>query len=366
MKNDAVNDAAAARAEPFAGATLFGAGPLSDALPALRKGTLLHAGPPLGKDPIPAALRNAVIQAMLFEGMAATETEATRRFDAGAITLEPAQDHGVVTPLAQVVSASMPVLHVGSADHVVFAPVTEGAPPALRFGNTQPACLDNLRTWRRIVLEQLRGVLARAPIPIQAVIQEALENGDECHSRTAAANRALSRRCMDAALRERLDANPSFVLPVIMAGCAWMLQRGPGEIRAAGGNGVRFGLKFKNEAEWRSIPADSPIGTRLPGREHAPVLGAIGDSAIVDLCGLGGQALAFAPALVEEWSDLLPADWRDYPNLLDPRGGLDTRLVAQRGLTPIVHLAMLDGDGRLGLVGRGFYRPSADLFARRT
>ena len=51
------------------------------------------------------------------------------------VRLEPAQNYGVVTPLAQVVSHSMPMAVVGDARSQAYAPLSEGPVPALRFGS---------------------------------------------------------------------------------------------------------------------------------------------------------------------------------------------------------------------------------------
>ena len=80
-------------------------------LPQLDARVLLHAGPPV-TGAVPARLLYAAAQALVFEGMADGFEDALRLVEAGAVTLLPAQDHGVVTPLAQVVSASMPLLAV--------------------------------------------------------------------------------------------------------------------------------------------------------------------------------------------------------------------------------------------------------------
>ena len=101
----------------------------STALPALPATVMLHAGPPL-KASIPAAIRHAAIEAILFEGLAENHEVAAQLLAQGKVSLQPAQDHGVVTPLAQVVSASMPMFAVSSRGSTRYAPMVESAPPA--------------------------------------------------------------------------------------------------------------------------------------------------------------------------------------------------------------------------------------------
>jgi hypothetical protein len=93
-------------------------------------------------------------------------------------------------------------------------------------------------------------------------------------------------------------------------------------------------------------------------------LAAIGDSAVIDVCGLGGQALAAAPLLADSWRAALPIDAISRPlRLLDPESGIvDPVRVAREQLAPLINLAILDGAGAAGLIGRGFYCPPVALF----
>ncbi|MCA3140546.1 MAG: DUF1116 domain-containing protein, partial [Rhodocyclaceae bacterium] len=124
----------AALAARFAGAAWLDVVTRRQALPALDDAVLLHAGPAFD-GALPAPVRNAAIQALRFERLAADDAEAVRLLASGRVRLQPAQDHGVATPLAQVVSASMPLARAGSARRTFLAPLVEGTPPALRFGS---------------------------------------------------------------------------------------------------------------------------------------------------------------------------------------------------------------------------------------
>src|SRR5262245_19918979 len=71
----------------------------------LAQRTLLHAGPPIVGAPSQPILNSACLAAVL-EGWAKDADEAEALIRAGKITLAPAQDRSVVTPLAGVVSPS--------------------------------------------------------------------------------------------------------------------------------------------------------------------------------------------------------------------------------------------------------------------
>lgn len=352
-------------AATFAGAAWRNVVRRSDALPHLGREVLLHAGPPLDGAP-PAPVRQAAVQALLFEGLADDVPTAQALLATGAVRLLPAQDHGVATPLAQVVSAAMPLAEVGDAHHVAWAPLVEGPPPALRFGTTDPAALERLRTVTVLGLDRLAPLLQARPMALAPVIAQALAEGDECHGRTGAANQALLARLeglleADHAL---LAGSPGFVLTILMAAAAWRLRHGDARIVAVGGNGQRFGLRLRGDAGWRAIDATPPTGTRFPQHAGATALGAIGDSAVLDFCGLGGQALPAAPALCDEWRGSLPADLAQRRALVsDAVSGLvDPAHVTASGQPPLVNLAVLDASGEAGLIGRGWYAPDTALF----
>lgn len=352
-------------ARPFEGASLRDVVLRRDALPDLGPMVLLHAGPTFEGEP-PRSVRNACVQALLFEGIAADEAHARAMLSTGAVELRPAQDHGVVTPLAQVVSASMPMAVVGNASHVAWAPLVEGPPPALRFGTEAPAARSRLAAIAEFGLQRLAPLLRAQPVALSPIVVQALAQGDECHARTGAANAALIEAIAGLAADDRaaLQANPGFVLTILMAAASWRLRRATRGLAAVGGNGIDFGLRMHGASRWHRCPATPPMGTRMPGHPDTEALGAIGDSAVIDFCGLGGQALAAAPALQDEWRHVLPgALAAQRAAVVDPATGtVDIARAAASGVAPLVDLAILDLQGTHGLIGRGVYQPDMALF----
>ena len=128
-------------AKPFSQARWFDVLPRSAACPAISRRVLLHAGPPF-RGALPAPIVNAAVQALIFEGLANDESTARDALTQGKAELQPAQDHGIVVPLAQVVSASMPLAAVGQRGTVRYAPLLDARNPALRFGCAAPECLQ--------------------------------------------------------------------------------------------------------------------------------------------------------------------------------------------------------------------------------
>jgi hypothetical protein len=113
------------------------------------------------------------------------------------------------------------------------------------------------------------------------------------------------------------------------------------------------------------VPAPVPTGSIFKKERAAFGLGAIGDSAIVDICGLGGQSLSFAPNLMDEWRHVLPDDVATRRDrITDPQAGIvDPARVTASRTGPIVNLAIVDRDGGGFPIGRGIYIVPPELFA---
>ena len=351
-------------AAPFRGSRWVGVVARSRACPDLGMWDLLHAGPPFRGAP-PAPVREAAIQALLFEGLAGDRAEAENQLGSPARLL-PAQNHGVATPLAQVISASMPLLVVEQGAARAYAAVIEGPPPALRFGSAETTCRVRLATLATALTADVLPLLLREPTAIDAVIRIAVAAGDDCHARTGAANEALisSLRGLGAATARVLRANPGFVLAIFMAAGMAALRTHGCAVEAIGGNGIDFGVRYRGHAGWRCVPSEAPRGTRMAGLESQMPLGAIGDSVLIDFCGLGGQALAAAPLLAADWAASLPPDALSRrAALIDPRTGLvDPGRIVAAHAAPLINLAVIGSDAGAGLIGRGCYIPPLSLF----
>jgi len=335
-------------ARAFEGAVWFDVLRRDEALPALSPRILLHAGPPF-RDVAPAPVINAAVQALLFEALAADEVEARGLLSHGEVVLRPAQDYGVVTPLAQVVSASMSLFAVRQQAQICYGALLEGSAPALRFGSAGPLCRQRLAALNAQVSHSVSPRIRRAPVDLADVIRRAVVRGDECHSRTAAANDEVVSKLegLEPLIASNLRAIPAFVLPILMAGAAAALRHHRCAIDGLGGNGIDFGIRRRGDALWRQLPAAAPRGEHLTGREAVVALPAIGDSVVIDFCGLGAQT---------DWSALGLA-------LLDPHTGIvDPERVARGAGVPSFNLAMLDAAGDEGLIGRGVYEPPLALF----
>lgn len=376
--------------------------------------TLLHAGPPLS-DPCrpPAPLLSSAVLACLHEGWANDMPTAEWLVRTGNVRLRPAQDFGAVTPLAAVLSPSTALVEISdmaTADiqgrRRAWSLLSSGAGPQLRFGSRDEAILPRL-AWRDTVLAaELGKALEMGPVPLLQLASAGLAGGDDLHASTTAATAALcdvllprltplqdlSRVTAPAGdtwdVAGMLRQTPLFFLTLWMAAAHLMLDAAAEDGRDAAstlvvglaGNGERVGLRLAGApAVWHCAEATPPEGPRLNELAAAATASpVIGDSGVIDALGCGGQALAYAPAiaaLFAPWlgetiagrADAEAAMIARHPALHGTLAvGLDAAAVPQghtASRTPIATIAMLDAQGKMGLLGRGIYRPPAALFA---
>lgn len=338
--------------------------PLAELVPDLPARTLFHAGPPFASpDAIPAPVRNSIAAAATVEG-----------WDAADVRLMPAQDIGVVTPLAFVVGPSaycLEVIDARNPSHRRLSPLNDGPPPhGLRFGTGRPEGIDLLTRLIERVGPDLAKHL-RTGVPLMPLLSAGLTGGDDLHGHLAAAQAVLPNLFgpgVSADSRAFIaDAN-QFVLNIVMATAATMIGAGAGVpgsnlVVAAGGNGVEVGYKLAADpTTWIARPANRPIGPKFPGKEDMPALPAIGDSAVIDAVGFGAACLRFCPTLQGALDGHIdPAFLTEaaHEPFVGPHPGLpDTSIHVGLDLTRPrtclgIMLGMVGATGTEALVGRG-------------
>ncbi len=351
----------------------------SDAI-GLAKDVLLHAGPAFESPAeVTRPIRNSACVAAVFEGLARNFAEASEAIDAGTITLRPAQDLNAVVPLASVISASMwlhEIVDASSAERRAFAQINGGNGPALRLGVCSEQTLSHLQ-WLNNEFAEVLMRLLEEPVDLIDVAKRALAEGDDCHGRTGAATSALElrfRKGLEAHPRCHafLQSSPSFFLNLWMAACRSVLSSVAGIpdcslVTAAGGNGRHFGIQLANApGRWIVVPADPPNGPAQEGPDPARPLGAIGDSAIVDVTGFGAMALGYSEFQRRALGAYAPGDYLARPahlfidrwpafGDLDLLTGLCARRAVATGISPLVSLGILDAAGVRGRLGGGIY-----------
>ncbi|HEY2024897.1 DUF1116 domain-containing protein [Paraburkholderia sp.] len=354
--------------------------------------TLLHAGPPFDDPREPSApVRSSAVLCCLYEGWANDEAHAERLIAQGEVRLECAQSYGAVTPLAAVISPRTMLVEVNDANDPgarAWSLLGSGAGPQIRFGGRDPRVVERMKWRDEVLAPALDAALARGPLDLLTLAQTGLDGGDDLHARTTAATAALrgllASRIAPASVVEidaMLAQTPLFFLTLWMAACALMLSAAPRAsdasstlVVALAGNGERVGIRLSGApSRWITADARAPQGPRIDPRQQTDAAPLTGDSGVIDAAGFGAQALAFAPEPAQAFDAFLPAGWRErqarihtepHPAFMRLPGVLDAARVAREGIAPLAAIAMIGGDGRAGLLGRGLYAAPPELFAR--
>ena len=147
-------------------------------------------------------------------------------------------------------------------------------------------------------------------------------------------------------------------------------------------NGTDFGIRVSGTGDrWFTAPVEMPVGLYFPGFSERDANPDMGDSAIVETVGLGGFAMAAAPAVVglsardalrrprrsrgrwreitvgrnPEWT--IPAmDFAGVPT------GIDIRLVVETGLAPTINTGIAHREPGVGQVGAGVVKAPLKCF----
>src|SRR6266545_6485425 len=168
---------------------LKGVATARDVIPGIKDNLLLHAGPPIEWARMSGPLRGAIIGAILFEGLAKSESEAASMIERGEVEFDSCHHHGAVGPMAGVISASMKVYVVENVEHgnKSFSNLNEGYGKVLRYGAYSEEVLRKLHWMNDVLGNALADALAQSNgIDLRALIAEALHMGDEGHNRNKA------------------------------------------------------------------------------------------------------------------------------------------------------------------------------------
>ena len=418
----AANETAVARMLA-AGARLVDVRPASQAL-GLEPGTFLHAGPPLEWERASGPMRGALMGAMVFEGLAADPlaAEAILASSAGpagsgaAVVLDPCHHHATVGPMAGVVSPSMWVFELENPDTGARAwcSLNEGLGKVLRYGAYGPEVIDRLR-WMSAVLGPLLQHAVRTvrdgagPVDVKAIVAQMLQMGDEGHNRNRAGTLMLLRELLPAmidapghasgaaaALTQAdvaravgfVAGNDHFFLNLVMPACKLATDAArdvPGStvVVTMARNGTDFGIQVSGTgSQWFTAPALTPEGLYLGDYGPDDANPDIGDSAITETAGIGGFAMAAAPAIVRFVGGDVPFALATTQRMheitraenpafgipvLEFRGtptGIDVTRVVRTGILPQINTGMAGRVAGTGQVGAGLVTPPAEVFGQ--
>jgi hypothetical protein len=357
--------------------------PARTIVPGVRDGLLLHSGPPIEFARVCDPQRRALTAAVVFEGWAPDRAVAEQMLADGEIALEPGNEHDHVGPMTGVCSPSMPVWVVEAGDVRAFSTLNEGPGRTLWFGVGDDESVDRLRFFRDVLGPTLARLLDhRGPIDVFSLAGQGLNMGDELHMRSQATGNLLMRDLLSSfaalggeAAARFIAGNHHFFLNLTMAGCkcaslAASGVEGSSVVTLMSRNGTDMALQLSGlPGRWFTAPA-APVQDTLLREGYTAEDAAldIGDSAVIECCGLGGMALAAAPAVAaffggdaaaatartELMGEICVA--RSQRFSIGGRGtpmGIDARLVCELEVTPQITTGVLHASSGAGQIGAG-------------
>jgi hypothetical protein len=253
------------------------------------------------------------------------------------------------------------------------------------------------------VLGPVLGAAVRrtGPVDLRALSAQALQMGDDGHNRNRAGT-SLFVRAVAPALVELedvpaadraevlrfVDGNDHSVLNLVMAAAklgADAAHDTPHStmVTTMARNGTEFGIRVAGTGDqWFTGPAEVADGIFLGTYTEDDANPDIGDSAITETVGLGGFAMAAAPAIVgvvggtaasavaqtERMAEITLAQHPAFQvPILEFRGtpvGIDVTLVARTGILPVINTGIAGRVAGTGQVGAGIVHPPATCFVQ--
>lgn len=388
-KNPAVARLAAAR--PL----LVDVVPAGEVVPFLAAGGVSHAGPPIASREMCGPMRRALAVALAIEGVAESPEAALALVDAGAVPYRPNHELGGVGPMAGAVTASMPVLvaHDEASGRRAWCPLNEGSGKVLRYGADGPEVVERLRWMRDVLGPGLATALAATgPLDLLDLQERAMALGDESHHRTEAGTALVAERLAAHVSDEVLAfvaGNGQFFLNLAMVSAKLALVcaagvEGSSLVTVVARNGVTVGVQLSGTGDrWFVGPAALPDPAALyAGYGPGDMNPDLGDSAIVEVYGLGALAVAGSPlaapsvgldagSIAAIDARLRPIAAAEHPRLRLTHGdgstapamlGVDARAVVRSGQVPPIHTGIAHRRPGVGQIGGGITLPPMPAF----
>ena len=372
-----------------------------DVIPGMHENLLLHAGPPVTWERMAGPMKGAMVGALIFEGKAKGWDDAESLLTSGKVQFAPCHHHSSVGPMAGVISPSMLCYVVENKTHgnKAYSGLNEGRGKVLRMGAYSPDVLQKL-TWMNEVLGPTVGAALEAMggLDIRTLLAKALHMADDGHNRLDAASLlftvslapSITTVAKDAATASEvirfLGDNALSILNPVMAACKTMTDAGHNVegstiVTVMARNGTDFGIRVSGLGDrWFTGPAGKVKALYFPGFTEADANPDIGDSTITETSGIGGFAMAGAPAIVTfisgtprdainttlDMYEITTAEHKYFTMpALDFRGtptGIDIRKVIEKNMPPRVNTGVAHKDAGVGQVGAGVVTPPMNIF----
>lgn len=372
-------------------------------IPGMKKNHILHSGPPITWDKMCGPTRGAIIGALIYEGLATNPEEAEKLASSDKIEYSPCHEHASVGPMAGIISASMPVFIVKNESYgnLAYCTLNEGLGKVLRYGAFSQEVIDRLKWMEQVMYPILKKAIEKiGRIDLKNIIAQALHMGDELHNRNRAGNSLFYRIIAPAILEtfeNRIEAtkvlnfingNDHFFLNLSMPAAKSILDAARNIENSSvavvmARNGTEFGVQLAGTGnKWFTGKAPVPDALYFPGFTKDDANPDIGDSAITETVGLGGFAIAAAPAIVQfvggtandavnytlDMYEITTGENNmfqiPYLNFRGTPTGIDIVKVVEKNLTPFIDTGVAHKNPGIGQVGAGVVSAPIEPFKK--
>lgn len=368
-------------------------------VPGMSGRMLLHCGPRIEWADVNDPLRRSMRAATVAEGWADDVQQADRILVDGSVRLEPAHEHDTVVPMASAIGPSAPVFAVDNREGGTraFSAMNQGPGETAWFGRDTEGAIVRLRLLREVVGPLMREMLrASGPIDVFSLAAQGVQMGDDVHMRTQGTTCLLIRHLLPylSALPDRgrvelatfLSGNHLFFLNLAMAAAKsvamWAEQvEGSSIVTMMCRNGTTYGVRLAGGTQVFTAPAPV-VSNAMYYPDYGPDTSArdIGDSAILELVGLGGAAAAGSPAVAgflggrmadavavtEEMATICASRSSRFTlptwNYSGTPLGVDARRVVESNVTPRVTTGILHASSGVGQIGAGVAAAPIECF----
>ena len=285
--------------------------------------------------------------------------------------------------------------------NTAFTNLSEQLAKVLRFGANDQSVVDRLIWMRDVLGPLLHDAMTFCPegIDLRLMLSQALHMGDECHNRNVAGSTLLVQALTPYMVQtdfsreqlkevfEFLGSSDYFSGPTWMGAAKCALDAGHNVenstiVTTMCRNGVEFGIRVSGIGgnHWFTGPAQRVIGPMFAGYTQEDAGLDMGDSAITETYGVGGFAMAAAPAIVplvggtvaealNYSKEMLEITTKENPNVTIPvldfmgiPSGIDVLKVLETGMLPVINTAIAHKEPGIGMIGAGLTNPPANVF----
>ncbi len=384
--------------------TLIDVGEALSVVPGMTPNTILHAGPPIEWERMCDPMKRAVRGALIFEGLAGNEKEAEKLLNTNKVKVSPNHHHDAVGPMTGIISPSMPVIVTKDSTFgkTAYSTFNEGGGKVLWFGAFGKETLDRLLWIKDVLGPTMKKVVAKTGgISIWNILAQGIQMGDECHNRHTASTNLLLKSIIEPLLSLDLSndvilqvyrfiaGNSHFFLNITMTACKLAMDAAHNVedstlVTAMSRNGTDFGIRVSGLGNNWFISSSPYLLDALYNPGYGPDDGApdIGDSSIIETMGLGGFAIASAPAM----ASFAGGGFQEALNITKQMGlitlaknpkfavpvlnfegtptGIDIRKVVETGILPSINSAVIHKSSGAGQIGAGIVKAPKECFTK--